>query len=569
MISKHWRRAVAVAFGASVGSAYPDVSFAAVDSTGPASSPAADSLEWLSFAIANSEEEIYVRYLQIAGRVRLYPWSSRSFSDGERRHLSVRRGSHPWTGAAPFVNQSQRISWLPADVRLRHNLAFPYGSNDAAVWAGRGATGAISAGVTARIGPLSLVLAPAAFIAQNASFDLLENGATGIHRFGDAYDAGSVDRPQRFGNGAYGRLDPGNSTLRLDAGVVAIGASTANMSWGPFERYPYVLGSNAPGFLHGFAGTARPVNLWVGSIHGRVVWGRLEQSEYSPVEGSPTYVSPAEPGTRRFASGLVLIFEPRGAPGLELGLTRFFHSPWPRSGLPASYFAKPFENILKNRLKGAPGFTDPGTTADNQLISGFARWAFPGAGFELYAEYGREDHSWDKRDFVQEPDHSRAYGLGFRKTLGIGPARLDGLTFELINFQLPHLARTLRGEGGVYTHTVMRQGHTHRGQLLGADVGVGSASGSMLRWDRFRPKGRTSFALHREVREERGTFYGGGADGPKSSHVQYALDVQRMRRFRKVELTAGVALIAELNRDFARDAMSASAVLGARVPIGQ
>jgi hypothetical protein len=280
-----------------------------------------------------------------------------------------------------------------------------------------------------------------------------------------------------------------------------------------------------------------------------------------------THVSRWEPGTRRFASGLLAVFEPRGARGLELGVARFFHLPWPRSGIPRSYLWKPFEGLLKGGLAGAPEFSDPASSAENQLISGFARWAFPSAGFEMYAEYGRNDHSWDARDFTQEPDHSRSYGLGFRKTLLLTAERMEGLTFEMINFQLPHLERTGRGEGGIYTHTVMRQDHTHRGQLLGADVGVDAASGSTIRWDRYAAAGRTSLALHRAVRQETGSFFQDGIEDPNSSDVQYSLEGTRMRRLRGIDVTTGVALVHGFNRNFDGDATNISAQLDVRVPL--
>lgn len=519
--------------------------------------------------VPNSEDETYLRYLQIAGAVPLYPWSLRGFSPGEAKRLAPHVGAHPWTRSAPLTSVQRRVRLLPISAELRGNSAFPYGSNDGAVWAGRGLTASATSGLAMKGGPFLIVLAPTAFIGQNAAFDLLDNGQTGDLRFGDGLYSRAVDRPQRYGDKPYGRIDPGNSTLRADVGPLAAGVSTANMAWGPMELYPYILGTNAPGLLHGFVGTARPVNIWIGSLHGRVIWGRIDQSSYSPVEGGATYVSPAEPGTRRFGSGLLMLFEPRGVRGLEVGIARFFHSPWPRSGIPSSYFSKPFENILKNRIEGSPDFLDAGTTADNQLISGFARWAFPSAGLEMYAEYGREDHSWDKRDFLQEPDHSRSYGLGFRKTLTLRPELMDGLTIELINFQLPHLARTSRGEGGVYVHGVMRQGHTNRGQLLGADVGVGAAGGSTVRWDRYRARGHTSVSFQRTVRQERGHFYVDGADDPKGSDVQYGLEGVRMRRFHTIEVTAGVALIHGVNRDFRSDATNVSALLRARVPLGR
>lgn len=565
----HYRRVIAAVtflLCAPTGSAAADTD--SLDTRKPQVST--DSLEWLVTVFPNSRSETYLRYLQVSGAVPAYPWGLRGFSPSESRRLAVKRGTHPRSRSdfSSAAGDATRLRLLPLVGELRGNSAFPYGSNDGAVWAGRGLTASVTGGIAFPGRPLSLVLAPTAFISQNAGFALLENGQVGDGRFADGRYASSVDRPQRFGDAAYGRIDPGNSTLRADIAGTVAGVSTANMVWGPMELYPFVLGANAAGIAHAFVGTARPINVGIGRLHGRVIWGRLDQSAFSPAVGEDTYVSVTEPGTRRFASGALVSFLPRAFPGLELGAARFFHSPWPRSGIPASYLTKPFENILKGRLPNSPEFADPAQTAENQLISAFARWVFPGAGFEMYGEYGRDDHSWDKRDFVQEPDHSRAYGLGLRKTVRLRANRMDGVTFELINFQLPHLDRTGRGEGSIYTHTIMRQGHTQRGQMLGSDVGLGTAAGSTLRWDAYYPDGSHSVSLKREVRGQQGAFHRTGSEDPQATEVRYAIELERSRRIRRLELTAGIALIHDLNRNFSDDATGLSISLSARAPLG-
>ena len=108
-----------------------------------------------------------------------------------------------------------RFSILPVNAVLRYNSAFPYGSNDGAVWAGRGLTSALDLGFAFRVGPLSGTFNPIAFSAQNRAFPLQANGST--NPFADPLFPGNVDRPQRFGARAYSRVDPGESTVRLDA----------------------------------------------------------------------------------------------------------------------------------------------------------------------------------------------------------------------------------------------------------------------------------------------------------------------------------------------------------------
>jgi hypothetical protein len=518
--------------------------------------------------VAGSSDEDYLRYLQIAGIAELYPWSIREFSQPELARLAVARGSHPWSGKGDFVDSASRFSFtiLPVNAVLRYNSAFPYGSNDGAVWAGRGLTSALDLGFAFRLGPLSGTFNPIAFSAQNRAFPLQANGTS--NPLADPLFPGAVDRPQRFGTHAYSRVDPGESTVRLDLLGLTAGISTANMGWGPMENYPYILGGNAPGFLHAFVGTSAPAPIWIGRIHARVIWGELEQSAYSPVSGTSYYSSTLETGTKRFASGVVAVFQPRGVDGLELGAARFFHSLWPKEGIPRSYFTKPFEAVFKIGLitpPASPGGPNAGVD-DNQLASVFARWVFPKSGFEAYGEYGHEDHNYDRRDFVQEPDHSRTYGLGMRKVISMDPEHLTAFRAEMINYEMPTLARN-RSEGGIYIHGTLLQGHTNRGQLLGSDAGVGSGGGALIAWDRYDKRGAISLNWTRTIREQIGNFFFTGVTSSRANDVQNALTFSRARYLGKGELTTGVTMVRELNRDLQADAWNVNLVVGFRLGV--
>ncbi len=518
--------------------------------------------------MVGSDDENYLRYLQDAGLAAPYPWSLREFSQKELAKLAVRRGSHPWSGKGDYKDNPSRFSFkvLPVNVVFRFNSAFPYGSNDGAVWAGRGLTSAIDMGFAFRAGPLSATFNPIAFRAENRAFQLQPTGVSGTGIYADPLSPTAIDRPQKFGASAYSRVDLGETTVRIDLLGLAAGVSTANMGWGPMELYPYILGGNAPGFPHAFVGTSSPLPIWIGRLHGRLVWGRLEQSAYSPVTGTSYYSSELEAGTNRFVSGVVGVFEPRGVPGLELGAARFFHSVWPRTGIPRSYFTKPFEAILKSALRGSAGFaggSDAGV-GDNQLASVFARWVFPSNGFEVYGEYGREDHNYDKRDLLQEPDHSRTYGLGLRKVISSDSLHLSAFRTELINYELPTLARH-RGEGGIYVHGILRQGHTNRGQLLGSDAGVGTGAGWLVAWDKFDRHGQTTFSWSRTIREQAGTFFVTGTPGLTVNDVSHVFSAQRARYVGSVETIASLTVVRELNRQFLRDAWNVNSIGGLKI----
>lgn len=500
---------------------------------------------------AGSELENYIRLLQVDGHAALYPWSIRSFSPKEVDRLLVPGKNHPWAGhfdLGPSSGNGFEIDLVRPHLTTYFNSTFPWGANDGPVWAGRGVTASLQAGVAARYGPVSLTVAPTVFSAQNAGFQLQDNGQTGDPRFADGRFPTTIDRPQRFGDGAYSRLDLGQTTLRVDLPVVALGASTANQSWGP-ARSPILLSNNAAGFPHVFLGSSSPLDLGIARVHGRIVVGKLSQSDYTSITG---------PETRRLMSGIIGVISPKGVEGLEIGAARFFHEVWPEDGLSLSDLGKPFESILKTGLPDDPNFPgDPGSSPDNQLASVFARWAFPRSGFEVYAEYGREDHNWNFRDLLLEPDHSGGFVLGATKVIRTSPESFYAIRAEVMNMQVSQLIRG-RSEGRFYAHSRSRQGHTHLGQVLGTAAGVGG-NNTIIAVDRYHPKGRWTAFWSRELRQDVGTFWKTGVRTSRGFDVQHALGGEALFFGDRFDISAGVTAVYNLNRDLGGDAFNLNA----------
>lgn len=494
----------------------------------------------LNEVFADSELEDYLRYLQIGGSVPLYPWTVRSFSPREVDRILPTTADHIWSAHYPLVADTTagfRWNVVPPRARVIYNTGFPYGHNDGAVWAGRGITTAIEGGVSARYGPLSAVIAPLVFTSQNASFE--ESGVVWS----------GIDRPERFGDGAYSRVDPGQSTIRIDLPIITAGVSTANEHWGPVGDLPLILGSNAPGFLHGFLGTSEPLDLWAVKVHGRMVWGRLT--------ASPWAATPAD-SSHHLMSALVLSLTPRGVPGLEIGATRVFNTPWPGSGLSWDELTRPLEGLLKKSVEVTGGTRDD--KRDDQLISVFARWVAPKSGFEVYGEYAREDYNYNQRDFIVELDHTRGYSVGARKQWQREDGFL-GLRAELLETRGSNLSR-VRWQGFFYTHT-NRVGHTNRGQILGSEAGLGG-QGSIVALDRYSSQGRWTVSWERMLRQTRENFVDRAVeyDGD-AMDVQHAVRVERLLFGKRFDIAPALVGVYELNRNFGGDAFN----LGAEVQV--
>ena len=501
-------------------------------------------------AVVGGDVERYLRALTLAGIVKPLPWAVRPFSPQDLVSLlrDSTRADHPWRHAMDSSLAPRAALGIVAITSA--NSSFPWG-DDGAMWQGRGLTGAIAGAATFRYGVFSGIAAPLAFSAQNAAFPLLAQPLTSISPFADPLLARGIDLPQRMGNGSYSRVDGGESSFRLQVSRVTAGVSTASEGWGTGEAFPAIFGSNAGGFPHVFIGTpGGGIHIArIGRFSGRYILGILDQSPWSPVRGSETFVDIASPGTRRIGAGVDLSFMPDIFPGLELGASRFYHSPYVNGSKRWSAWSKPFEGIFKKSFESRPGAPgDANGDADNQLASFFARWIFPSRGAEATVELFREDHSWDARDEAQEPENNSAVMASIRAVTERSAGRLSLLTFEFFDGDITPIAQA-RAQGALYVHSVLTQGHTQRGQLLGAPIGAGAIAGERIAWERFTAAGSYRVNIQRwRNRALRPThpegLFPAATTEISGSHdwiVDASVGATRFHRARALSFDAGVA----------------------------
>jgi len=264
----------------------------------------------------------------------------------------------------------------------------------------------------------------------------------------------------------------------------------------------------------------------------------------------------------RYSTGIAGTFTPRGLRGLEVGAARFFHMPWPENGFGWAYYYKPFETFAKLDFD-LFGNEVPSAIATNQLASVFARWVIPSDGMEFYFEFAREDNSHNLRDAIVQPDNNSGYMVGFRKAWMLEEERMLGLRTEFLRTGITHLHRTRRQEP-FYIHGTTRQGHTHRGQLLGAAAGYGG-EGAEVAVDLFDPDGRWTIRWNRHLVAEQRAALEEGFVERMDTHVLHALGLEANRFRRELEFSAGVTAVFEMNRHFDADAFNLNLRLGATV----
>lgn len=505
---------------------------------------------------AGSEVESYLRALHITASGQPVPWSVRAFGPREIERLLPGDSAHPWLARydlRPRRRGTPYVAPIGPGGGVVYNSAFPYGANDGPVWAGRGFTSTLTGGVAAGVGPISLQVAPIAFRAGNGEFELRRPDLPEPLVYRDSRGPSSIDRPQRFGTAPYSRVDPGESTLRLDLPVLAAGVSTASQHWGPAREFPLLMGTNAGGFPHAFVGTSAPLNLWLGALQLRLIGGVLDQSEYSPVQTGER---------RRFLSGLVGTFSPRGMHGLEVGLGRTYGSPWPADGLEAGDLLRPFQGFLKEGLQR--GGENPDDLAEDQRVSVFARWAPPRSGFEVYGEFIREDHSFDLRHFLLEANDLSGFMVGFARSWRHRDGRLTLLRAESMSTENARRGRSVFAGQHLfepYDHSGVRQGHTQRGQLLVPDAARGGGGG-IVGVDHYHGRGRWSLEWRREQRESRELAPVPGA--PPAVDVIHALSVDGVWFAGAVDVVSGLAFLYDFDRNMSSDVAALSLTLALR-----
>lgn len=370
------------------------------------------------------------------------------------------------------------FSLLPADIRQQFNSHHPYSWNDGSMIQAKGFQTQVSFGLYAQAGPISLQLKPEVVYAQNAAFSIFPSGGSdSIWKTYYTLVFNMIDNPERFGNRPFLKVFPGQSNIRLNFKKFSLGLSTENLWWGPGIRNALVMSNNAPGFPHLTLNTNAPLRTPIGAFEGQLISGLLQRSGFLPPDtgrrfnGQPLYIQKAQED--RYINGIALTWQPKWTTGLYLGLARAYYMY--RSDVEPSL--KGYLPVISQVFKGDgnASATEDASKKD-QLFSFFFRLVLPKEKAEVYAELGRNDHSGNLRDLLLEPEHSRAYVVGFRKLFETKKKlRNLELMAEFTNLQIP-MTILLREQSSWYSHYQVRDGYTQQGQVIGAGIGSGASS---------------------------------------------------------------------------------------------
>jgi hypothetical protein len=194
----------------------------------------------------------------------------------------------------------------------------------------------------------------------------------------------------------------------------------------------------------------------------------------------------------------MLSYQPKWIKGLSIGLTRVVQEPELLYNLDKQWNLL-FSNVA--RINDASYIVE---IQRDQYAAAFLRWVWQPAHAEFYTEWGRNDTYYTMRDFIQQPEHSRAYTYGFRKLFGaeletIKPNPVPKTPKYYWQF-ITEYTRTqqpstwpVRSAGSWYVRGDM-PGYTQLGQIMGAPIGSGG-NYQMMRISKFNGWKQIGFQL--------------------------------------------------------------------------
>jgi hypothetical protein len=453
-------------------------------------------------ALKSTEEEYY-DFLALQGLTERPTLNYRTLSDSKWNIDET--AEHLW--------QKQNLGIfhpLFGDFRLRvygpelfksYTTAAPYGQNDGVLWQGRGFNALFKGGARFEGYGLELTLLPHFAFSQNVDFDYIqpnyygENYVDKAEKYG-YYGVYGIDAPQRFGEEPFFDWDFGDSEIRYTWKTLTVGFGTQAIWLGPVQLNPIIHSNNAASYPKLDIGLRRQsmtipwLNWYMGDIEFRVWWGYLSESDWFDNDTSNDH---------NLITGVAIAYSfPYLLKGLTVGFNRIMLSKWETMNYGSIF------TLLWPYMDYSQGF---GRDENDQRASIIVDYILPVAGINVYFEWGRNDYSPNRDYVIRYPFHTQGYTFGIKKTVPFISNLKGEILLEITNLECSQdYDRVISWYSTFYGHGIITQGHTNRGQWLGAGIGTGGNS-QYLGFKLYFPKGYGNLFVQRRNPDLDYTWY--------------------------------------------------------------
>lgn len=372
-----------------------------------------------------------------------------------------------------FINKSKNIvKSLMVSYDFQNNSLLPQGINDGNMFPARGWQERYSIGINVQWGLLDINYQPEKLSLQNSTQDYYagnpDDGNFMFKYFGMV--ANNIDYFRQFG---YEKIDTtsfGQSRIGLKNKYISFGYSTENMWWGPGKRNSLIFSNNAGGFRHYYLNSVEPIKSNIGSFEFSAITGTLDTSKYTDIDQELLNVcQPCKVFKnldQRKIDAITINWRPKWVPNLYLGYA----------------FARQYYANTKNEFGQKYSFFSKDRI---QQIMGtlMFRFSLPKDHAEFYGELGLPDEAAYPWKFFKDKNPRTGFIFGANKLVLIGRGKSYlNLNIEFTQLQLMNPKNIFNLSypfaGGLpnswYLNTLIKQGWSNNGQLLGAAIGPGS-----------------------------------------------------------------------------------------------
>ena len=394
----------------------------------------------------------------------------------------------------------------------QNNSLLPISFNDGNIYPARGWQERYSIGLNLKLLNFDLNYQPEKITVQNLTQEYYA-GNTGDGNFMFKYFgmvANNIDNFRQFGFNRIEETTLGQSRVGIKFKYIASGISNENIWWGPGKRNSLVFTNNAAGFKHYYLKTVEPIKSYIGSFEFSGVVGRLDTTRYTEIDQE--LLNACRPCKvfknldEREIDGITINYQPKWVPNFYIGYAysrQFYRNAKDEIGETVNFFSK---NLPKQ-----------------EIGSIFFRFAMPEDHAEFYGEMGMPNEApWPWKFFKERMRPAFVFGATKLVPLKLFDSYLS-LNVEFTQLQLMNpkdiLYEGYPYAGGKpnswYLSTIVKQGYSNNGQLMGSSIGPGSNNQSIsLSWN----KGYNKIGLFVERTVFNNDFYYSVYYNPYSSY---------------------------------------------------
>ena len=364
----------------------------------------------------------------------------------------------------------------------QNNSLIPVSSNDGNMYPSRGWQERYSYGVNLKLLIFDINYQPEKLVVQNLTQEYYRgntvDGNFMFKYFGMV--ANNIDNFRQFGYDRIEETTLGQSRAGIKFKYISAGISNENIWWGPGKRNSLVFTNNAAGFQHYFLKSVDPIKTYIGNFEFAGVVGKLEPTKYTDIDQSLLDIcQPCKVFKNldeREIDGITINYQPKWIPNFYVGYAysrQFYRNATDAVGDTVNFFSKDLPK--------------------QEIGSMFFRFAMPEDHAEFYGEMGLPNEApWPWKFFKERMRPGFVFGATKLLPLKLFNSYLS-LNVEFTQLQLMN-TRDILYEGSPfaggkpnswYLSTIVKQGWSNNGQLLGSSIGPGSNNQSIsLSWNK-------------------------------------------------------------------------------------